>query len=454
MSINRIKQKTLLVITHSYKPLLNPRAFRWSAILEEWAKDGTKIDLITSWQPGLAREEIINDVHIFRVNDSLIEKLRSKLIKSDRKTTSKKTINQPQNSLKLKKIAKSFLQTLHDQTWKNLYWPDYATLWKKTAIKNAEYLLDREHYDTLITISDPFTSHVVGYKLKEKYPHLQWLVDIGDPFCFRHDTPTNNHLLYKKKNYKTERNIFAKADYVSVTTDTTKEKYAQLFPESAHKIKVIPPLMAPSQKVQTNKINTPYSKLKLVYIGTLYKAIRNPNYLMRLFDTIQKQTSTNDIELHFYGGINDCHAEFESYRHLKNKNLFLHGLVPREEVLQAMEDAAVLVNIGNDNIYQLPSKIVEYVITGKPIINIVKLANDSSTQFLANYPAKIIINDTSQSIFEDELTKCLQFIQNLPSDVSQQERKFWQNKFSPQTITKQYKDFFAPSTQRETEVVS
>ncbi len=455
MSFNRIKQQSLLVVTHSYKPLLNPRAFRWSAILEEWAKDGTKIDVITSWQPGLAREEIVNNVHILRVNDSIIEKLRTKLKKPDRNTKAENNSESHKTDSHVKKVVKNIFQTLHDVTWKNLYWPDYAALWKKTAVKSSEYLIKTEQYDALITISDPFTSHLVGYKLKEKYPQLKWLVDIGDPFCFRHDTPTNNHLLYNKKNYRVEKNIFAKAEYISVTTETTKEKYAQLFPESGEKIEVIPPLMAPSESlIKKQNDNNAANKITLIFVGTLYKTIRNPKFLLQLFDRLQQVNLTKKIELHFYGGINDCHSEFTSYEHLKDKSLFLHGLVPREKVLLAMDDASVLVNIGNDNMYQLPSKIVEYVLTGKPIINIVKLDNDSSTQFLQDYTAKTILKDTNQSSFEHEFTRCLNFINNLPSKVSSEEREILRNKFSPQSITKQYQNLLFHSILKETEAVS
>ncbi len=451
MHKNRFKQHSLLVITHSYKPLLNPRAFRWTAILEEWATDGTRIDVITSWQPGQAREEIINNVHVFRVNDSIIEKVRTKFNNSDRKTTATKNKATHKEST-VKKIVKSTLKNLHDFTWKNLYWPDYATLWKKTAIKNAEYLIEHESYDTIISISDPFTSHLVGYALKNKYPNLKWMVDIGDPFCFRHDTPTNNHALYYKKNYKIEKEIFAKTDCISVTTETTKQKYAELFPESSDKINVIPPLMAPSTQV-SKILDNHTNSIKLIFVGTLYKAIRNPHYLLHLFSKLLHSNISDKLELHFYGGINDCQSEFTSYRSMVNKNLFLHGLVPREEVLQAMDNATVLINIGNDNMYQLPSKIVEYVLTGKPIINIAKLSNDSSTEFLQSYPSTLILFDNQENNVEHEFSKCISFLNNLPELLSVEKRNIWKNNFSTSKITNQYKNLILKTDVKEKELI-
>ncbi len=443
MSVNRLEQKSLLIISHSYKPLLNPRAFRWSAILEEWAKDNTKIDVITSWQPGQPREEIINNVHIFRVNNALIEKLRSRFIKTDRKTSVTKNKNSAKTESKTNKVIKTVLKKLHDLTWKNIYWPDYATLWKKTALQNAIYLIDTEQYDAFITVSDPFTSHTVGYELKQKYPQLKWLVDIGDPFCFRHDTPTNNHFLYKQKNYNIEREVFAKAEHISVTTESTKNKYTELFPESAHKIKVIPPLMAPAEVKHTSTVSEKNDTIKLIFVGTLYKAIRNPKFLLQIFTQLLRTNFSKKVELHFYGDINDCQDEFKKYQPLLNKNLFLHGLVSREEVLQAMATSSVLINIGNDNMYQLPSKIVEYVLTGKPIINIARLENDSSTEFLQAYPGKLIMHDTKDGLFQNELSKCISFIHNLPKDLPLKERETWHRTFSPETITKQYQNLLA-----------
>ena len=59
----------------------------------------------------------------------------------------------------------------------------------------------------------------------------------------------------------------------------------------------------------------------------------------------------------------------------------------RAAALAAMQSADALVNVGNATRYQLPSKVVEYAATGKPVVNIVAGDDDSSAAFFRRYPA-------------------------------------------------------------------
>ena len=54
--------------------------------------------------------------------------------------------------------------------------------------------------------------------------------------------------------------------------------------------------------------------------------------------------------------------------------------------MEALDAAAVFVNIGNATNYQLPSKVIEYACFGKPILNFSSAAQDSSAAFLSGYP--------------------------------------------------------------------
>jgi hypothetical protein len=51
-----------------------------------------------------------------------------------------------------------------------------------------------------------------------------------------------------------------------------------------------------------------------------------------------------------------------------------------------------LVNIGNATVAQIPSKVVEYVAAGKPILNVVTREDDSTAEFLKRYPLALTVN--------------------------------------------------------------
>ncbi|MEW6411343.1 MAG: glycosyltransferase [Candidatus Zixiibacteriota bacterium] len=406
--------RRILIVTHSYAPILNPRAFRWAAVAEHWAGQGYCVDVVSAWMPGMAREEKLRRVQIYRVGGGVMQKLRSALRTSGRTVVSEisgsPTIGVSLTG-RLKKAARKAIRLVHDLTWKKFYWPDYACGWYLSAAKMARHLITAKEYDTLITVSDPFTSHLVGLKLKSEFGDTKWLVDIGDPFCFRYDTPTNNHHLYRRLNYFAEGKVFDRADAVTVTTDSTRDKYAELFPFAADKIDVIGPLMAePAEGALPQSPLNPNGRKKLVFVGTLYRAIRNPKFLLRVFEAMIMNTGMSKVELHLFGGLGDCEDILKDSRSRLGDKLVVHGLVPREDVLAAMKNADVLINIGNDNPYQLPSKVVEYAWMGKPVVNLSRIADDSSRQFFADYPAFLNIHDDSVTAAECHAERLAEFM--------------------------------------------
>ena len=438
-----MERERILIISHSYTPFINPRAFRWSAIAECWAQQGFKVDIITSWLPNLKRFEILNGVEIHRIGGGVIERLRTALRPKSRATTAGNPLQSAKSTTgifsKLSGWILAVAKFANDKIWKNIYWPDYACLWIGSASLKAHELCAMERYATVISVSDPFSSHLAGKSVKVQYPGINWIADIGDPFCFRQDNPTNNHTFYRKLNYRKERQIFEMADAISVTTETTGRKYAELFPHTSAKIKIIPPMMAETATANDGDRVLPENKnIKLVYVGTLYRSIRNPEYLLKLFKSLLSAHAKMNIELHFFGGNDDCRDIFEPYQFLFADKLTLHGLVSRSKVFKATSEADVLINIGNDNPYQLPSKLVEYAWQGKPIVNLHTIENDSSKGFLRDYPVILNLATSPNSSMEEQVRKLADFINRLPMPVSEKFLHNWREQFGVKTIANEY----------------
>lgn len=429
-----------LIITHSYSPVVNPRAFRWTAVAEVWAGRGLKVDIVCAWHPGLERIDQINGVDIYRVGGGLSEKIRqgwrqTKAAPANPESSPRINGSFRNDTGKISRLAKR----VHDLTWKKLYWPDYACLWFWPARQKTLDLLRRRYYKFAISVSDPFTGHLVGEYIKREHPALPWMVDIGDPFAFRHDTPTNNHELYRNLNYRVERRIFARADFITVTCAQTLQKYRELFPESATKLSVVPPLMPPVESpLAVSADRAPDGKIKLLFLGTLYKAIRNPDFLLRLFAELLQTDLGQRLELHFYGGVDDCREFFQPYHGLLNSRIFVWGLVDRRQALQAISEADILVNISNDNPYQLPSKIVEYAWTGKPIVNLCRLENDTSADFLREYPSLLNIQQSGPGPQPAHVESFYRFIKQGMRPVGRDFLANWRKRFSPESISAIY----------------
>ncbi|MDP2815146.1 MAG: hypothetical protein Q8O19_00530, partial [Rectinemataceae bacterium] len=201
----------ILILSYSYPPSLTPRAFRWAAIAEHWAKEGHQVDVVCETAPLRAASEIINGVHVHRVGKDFLGRLRGKA--GDQTKTERVSAFG-----KLKGALTALVKTVGRYAWRKLYWPDYACFWYWPAARKAKALQAANDYDVMYSSSIPFTGHLAALGIKNKYPSLEWIADIGDPFCFCDGVTVNNFALYQNLNIRCERKVFSLANAISVTT--------------------------------------------------------------------------------------------------------------------------------------------------------------------------------------------------------------------------------------------
>ena len=404
----------ILVICYCYPPDPGPRAYRWSAIARHWAAAGHEVHVISARKGGAPTRETLDGVEVHRVGGAISENVRIRLERLRGGGGTAEPSDEGIGSTGFSGWAR-WLKLLHDATWQKIYWPESACLWYFPAARKALELARRIAFDNLISVSTPFTGHLVGKRVKGVFPDLHWLVDIGDPFSFG-EPPFNNERLHAARNLRSERALFASADAISVTVRSCAEEYARRFPESAAKIAVIPPLYsapAPAPEPEEKR----GGKARLVFTGSLYAAIRNPGCVLEIMAHILPDRP--NFELHFYGRVNDCAGIFEAHRAKLGGQLFVHGPVPRDEAQAAVAGAHALINIGNATRFQLPSKLVDYAASGKPIVNLVSVPDDAAVGFLENYPQSLtVVEETALEARElARLTTFLDNAEDFPPDA-------------------------------------
>ena len=68
-------------------------------------------------------------------------------------------------------------------------------------------------------------------------------------------------------------------------------------------------------------------------------------------------------------------------------------MVTRNEALEKMVDSLhCLLSIGNLNPAQLPSKVIEYISTGKPVLHFVEIQDDPVLEIVEEFSNIIVIN--------------------------------------------------------------
>lgn len=421
-----------LIITYYYPPMISARAFRWGAIARQWVAQGHQVDVVCAWLPGLPEYETLDGVQVYRVNAKWQEKLRAQFIKPTSSSALK--VASPTRANPLKRLVKAPLRWVYTHVYTRLYWPDGAFLWYFAARRQARALLRQNAYDVLISVSLYFTAHLVGESAYHAAPHLVWLADMGDPFATMEDEQINNPL-YKRLNLHVERRVLRKVDAISVTTPGTVDLYARSMADVASKMTVIPPLLsAPMQQMPSPRAD---DKIRLVFTGVLYAKIRRPDFLLRVFHALQQTPLGDRLELHFYGYATQVEDAFAPYQDDIGRSIFLHGTVSREAAAQAVADADMLVNIGNTTAYQLPSKVVEYVSTGKRILNIALIDHDSSAAFFASYPLAITLNQAMP--VEEAAQHLYTFLTTQPAQLPPQALEAHVAAYLPEKIAESYR---------------
>ena len=206
--------------------------------------------------------------------------------------------------------------------------------------------------------------------------------------------PINNLFLYKRLNFFFERKVVQSVDNLIVTTHRTKRKYVNDF--SAKYVDVIGPLISDltlrnfEYLIKPKKNTRPtgeVSTITIFYIGTLYRELRSPISAIQLFEKLSNKNLR--FKLYFVG----MNAKIlQNYITKKYVQLFLKSEIPHSSVFKLIRNADILLNISNSSNFQLPSKVVEYIATGKPIINITNCNNDLSGKFFANYKNTLNVN--------------------------------------------------------------
>ena len=429
----------ILIITAWYAPFIHPRAHRWTAVAEHWVGEGHEVHVLTARLREADKNEFLQGVSVHRVGfDSLKEWVYFRL--GSRGARGRVGVKPSKPSLSIKLVS-----WVYKTVWKNLFFPDDACVWYFPAKRKLRQLLENEHFDAVISVSLPFTGHLLGLLTFRKFQTFGklkpiWLADIGDPFSFQ-AKPPNNSFLYGNINRRLERKVLETADAVTVTTEATLNKYREQFGANAVKnMHVTPPLLTTSPHTPNPPITHPPIThppiTQLGYFGALYAPTRTPDaFLDLLAQTFWLRPELRGhLEIHFYGEI---FPEF--YEPLNAEpSIRLHGLCSREATRAAMQAMDILLNIGNSTDFQLPSKVADYLAAGKPILNLSYVENDPVAGFFKGNPMFFSLKIENGRVNNPELQRWLEWLECEKPNLSEVEIEALVAPFLVDRIAKQY----------------
>jgi len=388
----------LLLIVPNYYPNEGPRAWRWTGIAQQMAREGHEVHVLTGIAPGADRGRIITDgVIVHRTGyTNLLACLRG--LPPAAKSTDSGVLD-PWRPAGIGEFGQAALRRL----WRKLYWPDGACVWRRPARRLLRELLSAYKFDALISSSLPFTAHLLGLEAMRMRPDIPWLVDIGDPFSFGGLQP--NHYRYRYRNWQTENRILRLADAVTVTCENTARLYEDYFPVTREKLLVLPPLYrAPAMTAGRAPFMPPH-RLNIGFFGSFYHWIREPEVLLGALQALLKACPEfqDRLQFHLFGNLRK--AFFPSFRRFPElqSNTTLHGWVSRASAAAAMQQCDALLSLGNANDVHLPSKCVDYWMSGRPLLHIQQTVHDPFWNFFADYPLPKCALPAGESLTEEAI---------------------------------------------------
>ncbi|MCB0543669.1 MAG: glycosyltransferase [Lewinellaceae bacterium] len=395
-----------LIVTAWYHPFIHPRAHRWTALAEYLAATGDEVHILCARQRGFPQFAIVNGVHVHRSGFDSLKEVAYYL------SGSKSGRGRVGAEVRRPGFAMRLANWLYNKVWKNVFFPDDACLWYFPARRSMMRLLEQEPFDVLLSVSLPFTGHLLGLAAKRRYPALRWIADVGDPFSMQIKAP-NNKRLYGRLNARLEKEVLESADAVAVTTPAMLHAFHRQFGDKvvAH-MQVVPPLLHPAPGAQAHAAGNA-DAIGIAYFGALYAPLRTPDAFLRLLDrtVLASPTLAARLQVHFYGEI---FPEF--YEKMRAQPLIrLHGLRSREEARQAMRATDLLLNIGNASEFQLPSKAVDYLAAGRPVVHLSYTDNDPFVAFWGDREGLLGLRVVDGDISEADFVRWLDWLAHPPA---------------------------------------
>lgn len=291
------------------------------------------------------------------------------------------------------KLFKGIFLRIKSKIAINYYHLKYKTKYQYDKLyiysKQIEKLIKDVNAQTIISVSTPTDIHICTEMAIKNPKELDWIAISFDPHAYNSDYSKVLQEKFKKEEiilYEKAKRIFMLSQSKQDYSHSPLNDKIVFFEIPMEKFDVASTLKSP----QNNDLN---KSLKMMYIGNLYNKIRNPEYMFRLF----KKISDLDFTLYIIGSFIGWGNELQKYQ----KGLFqefsgkieIVDRLSRQQSKEYMSNADFLVNIGNTTKNQCPSKVVEYISTGKPIIHFKKTDDCSSMQYLDKYPNVCVIDE-------------------------------------------------------------
>ncbi|MCO5385780.1 MAG: glycosyltransferase [Desulfosporosinus sp.] len=291
----------------------------------------------------------------------------------------------------------------------------------------------KDPIDVIIPLCFPMEAVAAGMEYKHMHKSVKIIPYLFDPFVESHTL----HRAEWNKRLKRKNNMMIETYMLNISSkvfcvNQLQEHFIQYTHYLGNLIFNEHPLLIKIYK-ESSQIKVGKGNIHLTYAGVFDKKIRNPEYLLKF---MLRTLPEIDAKLHLYS-YGNCVNVVEKYSDESKGSITNHGFVPKEEANRAVYASDILVCVGNIDNLQVPSKIFEYMSTGKPIVHFYTADDDVNVKILKDYPLCLCLKQ-DKNLFMENRKKFIKFCQDNKGktlDFSEVEKFYYYA--TPEFIAKQ-----------------
>jgi glycosyltransferase involved in cell wall biosynthesis len=258
----------------------------------------------------------------------------------------------------------------------NMMIPDPRVFWVNPASKYLQELIKDRDIDKIITTGPPHSIHLIGLKIKRRFPAVKWIADFRDPWS---EWDLLDTLLLTKaarnKHRKLERRVLQEADRVI----TIAPYHVKLFEKlGGRAVDLITNGFDTDdfQKVQRTKTE----RFTIRHTGVVDE-LRDPRPFMLALKKVVETTPKMQVIVEFIGNVNSSFMTYVLQDPVLSSITKFTNTIPHKELLKLYGQTDLLLLVlahtalapGN-----LPGKLFEYLASGIPIFAIGPVEGDAA----------------------------------------------------------------------------
>ena len=229
--------------------------------------------------------------------------------------------------------------------------------WMFSSLFIGLRIMPFQKYELIYSTGGPASAHLAGIILSKIF-RRKLMVELQDPLTGE-GIGRNKHTI--KALGIVEKFIIKKADHIIFATKNASIAAKEKYPYASHKIDYVYPgakKLNPAREIKRGSENN--KKINFSYIGSLYQTRNLDNF----FEALEELSPTQTYEVNLYGWLAD--DILERTKRLKNDNIKIHGMIPREAAIKNAQKADVLLLVQHTDLRSsktIPFKLYDYLNT-------------------------------------------------------------------------------------------